>query len=172
MNLQPTLRGDLVELRPLRREDYSALFAAASDPLIWELHPQPDRYKPDVFKSFFDEAVESKGAFAIWDLKSSTIIGSSRFYDYKPETSSVVIGYTFLMRKFWGGTYNWDLKKLMVNYALDFVKTAYFHVGTGNFRSQKAMTKIGGIDTGIEEIPVSYAPPKKSIVYKMESKLI
>lgn len=171
MDLQPILRGELLELRPLRNEDYSELFEAASDPLVWEMHPQPDRYKPEVFKSFFAEAMASKGAFVIIDLKSQKIIGSSRYYDYDSRNSSVVIGYTFLTRKYWGGKYNRDLKKLMVNYALDFVKTSYFHVGINNIRSQKAMLKIGGIHTGIQEIPVSYSAPKKSIVYKIETKI-
>ncbi len=171
MNLQPTLIGKLLELRPLRKEDHSKLFEAASDPRIWEMHPQPDRYKPDVFRSFFEEALASKGALVIIDSSKSKIIGTSRYYDYRPEDSSVVIGYTFLSRDYWGGLYNRELKTLMVNYALDFVKATYFHVGLGNIRSQKAMLKIGGIHTGIQEIPVSYAPPKKSIVYKIEKKL-
>ncbi len=171
MNIQPTLKGELLELRPLQQNDYSELYKAASDPLIWEMHPQPDRHKPDVFEKFFSEAMESKGAFAIIDSQSATIIGSSRYYDYSKENSSVVIGYTFLARKYWGGTYNRDLKKLMVNYALKFVKTTLFHVDLGNLRSQRAMAKIGGVNTGVQEIPVSYAPPKKSFVYKIEKPL-
>ncbi len=110
----------------------------------------------------------SKGALAITDLKNSKIVGTSRYYYYEPENSSVVIGYTFLTREYWGGKYNRELKKLMVNHALGFVKTTYFHVGVGNIRSQKAMLKVGGINTGIQEISVSYAPPKKSFVYKIE----
>jgi N-acetyltransferase len=171
VNLQPTLQAALIELRPLRSDDYLDLLKAASDPLIWELHPQPDRYKPEVFKSFFAEALDSRGALAILDRKTSEIIGTSRFYQYSPTDSSLVIGYTFLARRYWGGTYNRELKKLMVNYALGFVKTTFFHVGLGNTRSQKAMLKIGAIETGIQEIPVSYAPPKKSYVYKIETPL-
>lgn len=172
MNLQPTLRGELLILRPLDSKDYDELFQAEADPLIWQMHPQPDRYKPEVFKAFFAEALASKGALAIVEQKTSQIIGSSRFYDYDQTNSSVVIGYTFLTRKFWGGTYNKELKKLMVNHALKSVKTAFFHVGVGNTRSQKAMLKIGGINTGIQEIAVSYAPPKKSYVYKIEKPLV
>lgn len=171
MNIQPTLSGELVSIRPLLQNDYEYLFKAASDPFIWEMHPQPDRYKPDVFKSFFDEALKSKGTVVIIDVKTSEIIGSSRYYDYSKEDSSVIIGYTFLARKYWGGLYNKDLKKLMINYALQFVKTTYFQVGLNNIRSQQAMLKIGGINTGIQEIAVSYAPPKKSYIYKIENKL-
>ncbi len=113
----------------------------------------------------------SKGALVVIDLKNLKIVGTSRYYDFDPANFSVVIGYTFLTREYWGGKYNWDLKKLMVNYALSFVKTTYFHVGLGNIRSQKAMLKIGGINTGVQEIPVSYGPPKKSFVFKIEKML-
>jgi RimJ/RimL family protein N-acetyltransferase len=171
MNIQPTLQAVLIELRPLKQQDYDALFKAASDPLIWEMHPQPDRYQPEVFKSFFAEAMDSKGALAIIDRKNSQIIGTSRYYDYSPKSASLAIGYTFLTRDYWGGTYNRELKKLMVNYALNFVKTTFFHVALGNIRSQKAMLKLGGINTGIQEIPLSYAPAKKSYVYKIEKPL-
>ena len=171
MNLQPTLKGDFIYLRPLQPNDYQGLFKAASDPLIWEMHPQPDRYKPDVFEKFFKEAIESKGALAVINQTTNEIIGTSRYYDHSSEKSSVVIGYTFLVRKYWGGTFNRELKKLMVNYALQFVKSTYFHVGINNVRSQKAMLKIGAVNTGIEEIPVSYSAPKKSYVFKIDKPL-
>ncbi len=57
LDWQPTLRGDLLELRPLRAEDFPALFAVASDPLIWEQHPASDRYQEAVFREFFREAM-------------------------------------------------------------------------------------------------------------------
>ena len=44
-DLQPLLKGNLIEVRPLTKEDFDALFAAASDPLIWKQHPENDRYK-------------------------------------------------------------------------------------------------------------------------------
>lgn len=171
MNIQPTLTGELVQLRRLRSDDFAGLLKAASDPLIWEQHPQPDRYRPEVFEKFFAEAMASKGSLAILERISDEIIGTTRFYDYAKEASSVVIGYTFLTRKYWGGGFNRDLKKLVVNYALQNVKTAYFQVGLNNKRSQQAMLKIGGINIGIQEIAVSYAPPKKSYIFKIESPL-
>ena len=142
-DLQPVLRGSLIELRPLRPEDFPALFEAASDPLIWEQHPEPDRYRRDVFQKFFDSGIESKGAFAIIDLKSNTVIGSSRYYDYSPDSREVTIGYTFLKRAFWGGTTNRELKSLMLDHAFRFVDRVLFEVGQNNLRSQKALHKIG-----------------------------
>jgi RimJ/RimL family protein N-acetyltransferase len=169
MNIQPTLTGKLLLLRPLTSDDFQDLLAAASDPLIWEQHPQPTRYQPEVFAQFFREALDSKGALVIIDRKTGEIIGSSRFYEFNPEASSVVIGYTFLARNFWGGVFNRELKRLMVNYALKFVRTALFQVGVHNLRSQRAMEKLGAINTGVQEIAVSYAPPKKSYIYKIET---
>ena len=142
-DLQQTLTGHLIELRPLRPDDFDALFSAASDPLIWEQHPENDRYQRDVFQKYFDGALESKGAFAIIDRKSGRIIGSSRYCNLDPGSSEVEIGWTFLERGFWGGSYNRELKKLMLDHAFQFVDRVRFVVGEKNIRSQKALEKIG-----------------------------
>jgi RimJ/RimL family protein N-acetyltransferase len=141
--LQPTLRGDLMELRPLELDDFEALFAAASDPLIWEQHPENDRYRREVFQRFFDGAIESRGAFAIIDRASGRIIGSSRYWNLKPEKSEVEIGWTFLERAFWGGKFNLELKRLMTAHAFRFVDRVVFVAGENNQRSCKALEKIG-----------------------------
>src|SRR5688572_17718124 len=77
LNLQPHLVGDLLELRPLRVDDWEALFAAAADPKIWELHPVSERYTENVFREFFREALESRGALVAVDRKTQKIVGSS-----------------------------------------------------------------------------------------------
>ena len=141
--LQPTLTGELLELRPLRPDDFDAVFAAASDPLIWEQHPEADRYKPDVFRRYFDGALESGGAFAIIERRTGRIIGSSRYCNLKPSESEVEIGWTFLERAYWGGRYNGELKRLMLEHAFRFVQRVVFVVGKTNLRSQKALQKIG-----------------------------
>jgi N-acetyltransferase len=143
IDLQPALTGDLIELRPLRPDDFDALFSAASDPLIWEQHPESDRYQREVFQKYFDGALESKGAFAIIDRQSGRIIGSSRYCNLDPTKSEVEVGWTFLERKFWGGSYNRELKKLMLDHAFQFVDRVLFVVGEKNLRSQKALEKIG-----------------------------
>ena len=142
--LQPTLTGKLVQLRPLQPADFDELFAAASDPLIWEQHPESTRYKKEVFQIYFDSAIESKGAFAVIDRKSGKIIGSSRYWNLKPLESEVEIGWTFLQRAYWGGEYNREMKQLMLDHAFTFVERVVFVVGENNLRSQKAMQKIGG----------------------------
>lgn len=146
MNIwQPTMHGKFVSLRPLEMNDFEILYGAASDPLIWEQHPDFERYKNEKFKRYFDSAINSKGAFVIADRVSGEVIGSTRYTNYTKENSSVEIGYTFLIRKCWGGPYNKDLKSLMLDYAFQFVETVYFVVGRNNQRSRKAMEKINGI---------------------------
>jgi RimJ/RimL family protein N-acetyltransferase len=64
---QPRLVGDLLELRPIRAGDFEALFRVAADPLIWEQHPEPNRYQEATFRAFFDEALASGGALVALD---------------------------------------------------------------------------------------------------------
>ena len=145
---QPILRGDLLELRPLRAEDYARLFAVAADPLIWEQHPNSDRYKEEVFGVFFREAMESGGALVALDSKTGQIIGSSRFYGYNPDTSEVEIGWTFLARSHWGGVYNGEMKRLMLQHAFRFIDRVVFLIGEENWRSRRAVEKIGAVQAG------------------------
>ncbi len=143
-NLQPDiLEDEITKLIPLEEKHFEELFKAASDPLIWEQHPSKDRSEREGFKTFFEAAINSKGAFLILDKQTNELIGTTRFYDYKPEESSVAIGYTFLTRKFWGGPYNKSCKKLLIDYAFQHVNSVLFHVGGENFRSQKAVLKLG-----------------------------
>jgi len=144
-DLQPTLEGESLRLRPLREDDWEALFAAASDPLIWEQHPASDRYQETVFREYFREAMECGGALVVLDRKTGRVIGSSRFIEYDEERSEIEIGYTFLARAYWGGAYNREMKDLMLRHAFQFVRHVVFLVGPQNLRSQKAMEKIGGV---------------------------
>jgi RimJ/RimL family protein N-acetyltransferase len=164
-DLQPNLKGDLIELRPLTLEDWDDLFAVASDPLIWEQHPESNRYKEDVFRVFFSEALESGGAFVIIDRKNQQIIGSTRFFGYDPEKSEIEIGWTFLARKYWGGRYNRELKQLMLDHAFKFVENVIFYVGENNIRSQKATEKIGAVKDGLVEKVYGNRPPSLNVRY-------
>jgi len=145
---QPTLRGKLVELRPLRPDDYRDLYAVASDPLIWEQHPASDRYQDEVFREFFRKAMDSGAAFVAIDRHDGKVIGSSRFHSYDQANSEVEIGWTFLARSHWGGAYNREMKELMLRHAFLFVDRVVFLVGPNNLRSQKAVEKIGGVRQG------------------------
>jgi len=147
-DLQPILKGELLELRPLRAEDFRDLYSVAADPLIWEQHPNKDRHKEEVFKVFFQEALDSGGALIAIDSKDGQVIGSSRFHGYDKEKSEIEIGWTFLARSHWGGIYNREMKRLMLRHAFRFVKKVIFLVGPQNVRSQRAIEKIGGVRAG------------------------
>jgi RimJ/RimL family protein N-acetyltransferase len=147
-DLQPILQGELLELRPLRAEDFRDLYSVAADPLIWEQHPVKDRYKEELFREFFREALGSAGALIAMDSKDGRVIGSSRFHGYDQEKSEIEIGWTFLARSHWGGRYNGEMKRLMLRHAFRFVNRVIFLVGPQNLRSQRAIEKIGGVRVG------------------------
>jgi RimJ/RimL family protein N-acetyltransferase len=167
---QPTLPGARLELRPLRPEDYDALYAAASDPLIWELHPESDRHKPEVFRGFFDGAIKSGSALGVYDRSTGRLIGSSRYYDLDEDKREVAIGFTFLSREYWGGSYNRELKTLMLDHAFRFVDAVIFHVGENNVRSRKAMEKIGGALCGTRVKPARDGSLRTDVIFRIEKK--
>ncbi len=169
MNLQPThLKNELVMLVPLVAEEFDALYAVASDPLIWEQHPNPDRYKIEVFENFFKGAVESGGAFIIRDTQTNSVLGASRLYDFDAANSEIKIGYTFFARSCWGRGINKEVKKLMIDYALGFVEKIIFHVGASNFRSQKAMEKLGAEKIGEEVVAYFGEANRNNFVYEIK----
>ena len=163
--LQPTLRGELLELRPLREEDHDALYAVASDPLIWEQHPANDRYRADVFKEFFCESLASGGALVAIDRRTGRIAGSSRYHGYDEARSEIEIGWSFLARSHWGGIYNREMKQLMLRHAFRYVDTVVFLVGPQNLRSQRAVEKIGAVRVGSRPDAAGH----DSVVYKITS---
>jgi RimJ/RimL family protein N-acetyltransferase len=166
-DLQPNLENDSLILRPLGADDFDNLFESASDPLIWEQHPAKERSTKDGFELFFKEAMASKGAFAIIDKKSGKIIGSTRFSQVKETTNAIEIGWTFLERKYWGGEFNKSMKMVMMDYAFRFVDNILFYVNENNFRSQKAVEKIGGERTWKLEDQVLEPRLNSTVIYRI-----
>ena len=163
-DLQPTLHGSLVELRPLRPEDWDALYAVASDPLVWGQHPASDRYKEEVFRSFFADAIASGGALIAIERATGDGIGSSRYFGLNAEASEIEIGWTFLARRYWGGKYNGEMKQLMLAHAFRFVRRVVFLIGPNNVRSQLAVQKIGATRAGTR-----MADGRESVVFELTS---
>lgn len=160
---QPVLTGELLELRPLRADDFDGLFAVASDPLIWEQHPDRNRYQEATFRAFFEEALASGGALVALDRASGRIIGSSRYHGYDPERSVVEIGWTFLARACWGGRYNGEMKRLMLDHAFRSVDRVIFVIGPDNRRSQRAVERLGAARAGATIGPDG----KERLVYQL-----
>ena len=169
MNRQPTLEGERLLLRPLRRDDWDALFAVAADPLVWEVHPALDRWQEPVFRAFFADALARGGALVVIDTASAAIIGSSRYQNFCEEDGgSVEIGWTFLARAYWGGDYNRELKRVMLAHALGAVERVHFIVGEDNIRSRKAMAKIGGVLDDWSEIREMAGGPVRHVRFTID----
>ena len=162
------LKGQLLELRPLRADDFDALYAVASDPLIWEQHPDNDRWKPDVFRKFLDDALRSGGALIAVEANTGQVIGSSRFHGHNAQRREVEIGWTFLARSHWGGRFNGEMKRLMLDHAFQFVDRVLFYIGPDNIRSRRAVEKIGAVligtsvnDAGRERVVYAIEPSRR-----------
>jgi len=169
IDIQPTLENEKTILYPLREKDFEALYAVASDPKIWEQHPDSDRWQKDVFRPFFDVAMQSKGAFKIVDKATERVIGSTRFYGYSEQDGSIFIGYTFYGVQYWGKGINRSVKTLMLDHIFRFVSKVYFHVGANNIRSQIAVGRIGAEKIGEREA-FSGGGATLSFVYGLDRK--
>lgn len=167
LNLQPDfLKSDLISLVPLTEVDFESVYLAASDPLIWEQHPEKNRYKKEVFQTYFNSAIESNGAFKICNADSNNVIGCSRYYNLDEGTKTVMVGYTFLSRPYWGGLYNLHLKKLMFNHAFAYGYKVHLQIGANNIRSQKATEKLGA--RKIDETRIDFPNENPSLHYVYE----
>ncbi|PIF45912.1 RimJ/RimL family protein N-acetyltransferase [Chryseobacterium sp. 52] len=166
-NIQPILESKNVSLLPLEKEDFEVLYALASDPQIWEQHPQKNRWKKEEFTTFFEGAIVSKGAFKIIDKQTGQMIGSTRFYDYSEEEDIIFIGYTFFTRACWGTGINTSVKSMMMDYILQYVSKVGFHVGAHNVRSQIAVGRIGGEKTAEQEIAYFGEKPQINFIYEI-----
>lgn len=167
-SIQPHLENNLARLIPMQENDFERIYAVASDAAIWASHPNKNRYEREVFKNFFKGAIESGGAFLIEDKKTNQIIGSTRFYDYDEKDNSILIGYTFYATAYWGKGYNRAVKELMLNYIFNYVDKVRFHVGAENYRSLRAMEKLGA--RKVREIEIAYfgEPVRRNVEYEIQ----
>lgn len=153
LDRQPTLEGELVRVQPLTGDDFDALWAISSDPLLWEQHPAKERATPEGFRRWFDDALASGGALTVVDRTDGQVIGTSRYDHYDEDASEVEIGWTFIARSHWGTPYNADLKRVMLDHAFGSVRTVLFRVHSQNFRSQRAVEKLGAAKSATEPDP-------------------
>lgn len=167
-SIQPILESEEFQLIPLQQGDFESLYEVASDPKVWEQHPNKDRYQREVFENFFRGAMESKGAFKIVEKATGDVLGSSRYYNFDEKDSHIFIGYTFYGTKSWGKGINPKVKKLMLDYILQYVDKVHFHIGKENFRSQKALEKLGGIKIAEEEVAYFAEPTRTNFVYEIK----
>lgn len=167
VNFQPTLQNKLIVATPLQETDFDALFAAAADPLVWEQHPNKNRYQQEVFRNFFMGAMESGGALLVKDAATGEVIGSSRYSDYNEATAETAVGYTFFKRSHWGGGYNYALKTAMLENVFPALSAVYFFIGAGNKRSQISIEKFGAIKIREEDMAYFGETSQLNFVYRI-----
>ncbi len=171
LDIQPIhLKNEVVQLVPLQESDFDRLYKVASDPLVWEQHPNPNRYQKEDFKKYFEGAIFSKGAFIVIDSQTNEVIGCSRYYDFNPDANSIKIGYTFIGIDFWGKNFNKNMKSLMINHAFEKLENVLFEIGANNIRSQMAISKIGATKIGAQEIEYYGETSKLNYIYQISKK--
>lgn len=167
-DLQPTLVGENLLLRPMTEGDWEAMYAVASDPLLWEVHPAWDRYKEPVFRQYFAGAMASCGALVVIDRATGRIIGGSRYANFVADRNEVEIGWSFLARDYWGGAYNREMKSLMLTHAYRYVDSVRFNIGATNVRSRRAVEKIGAhLDREYVPAAINGVPPVLHVIYRL-----
>lgn len=97
------------------------------------------------------------------DRATQQVIGSSRYHGYDPVRRDVEIGWTFLARSHWGGRYNGEMKRLMLEHAFRWVERVVFLIGPQNVRSQRAVERIGGQRVGMRQDGAG----RESLVYEI-----
>ncbi len=168
MELQPTLRNDLVVLRPLHITDFDGLYKVAKDPLIWEQHPAKERYKKDQFEKIFRAFLESHATLVVLNQSTNSIIGASRYKLVPKDALAVEIGWSFLARQYWGGLYNKSVKHLMIEHAFQTMERIVFYIDQSNIRSQKAVEKVGARIIEYNDFPNLVRMEKGYLTYLIE----
>jgi RimJ/RimL family protein N-acetyltransferase len=149
------LEGHGVRLEPLSREHENALIEAAKDGRLWELFftsvPEPEKTR-----AYIDAALEGqqKGEFLPWavrDLKSGAIVGSTRYHDIIAATDRVEIGWTWYAARCQRTHVNSACKLLLFEYGFDKLgcKVVGLRTDNFNFRSQRAIEALGARKDGV-----------------------
>lgn len=149
------LETDAFSLEQTTSLDFDPLYKVARNPAVWEQHPAKDRWKRPVFTAFFQAALENDlGCFTVRNKATGVVLGSTRFYSHDASVEAVRLGYTFLCPRYWGTGANQEMKEVLLEYAFTIVQKVYFDIGKDNFRSRKAVEKLGAVEcvSGDEKI--------------------
>jgi RimJ/RimL family protein N-acetyltransferase len=150
-----TLERDGIRLEPLSPEHYDGLVAAASDGKLWELWftsvPEPGAVLTYIRDAAKGQSDGHMLPWAVRDLKSNTIVGSTRYHDIVPAIDRVEIGYTWYASRCQRTHVNTTCKLLLLEHAFDSLGCAVVGLRTDNFnfRSQKAIEALGARKDGV-----------------------
>jgi len=156
LHVQPiTLTGKLVRLEPLSIEHAEELFAAAQDPDIWAYMPvNPSGSLADTHRwittALRNQEAGTENPFAIRELSSGRICGSTRYMNIWPHDRGLEIGWTWLGASARRTGINTECKFLLLQHAFEALGAIRMQLKTDsrNLRSQHAIERIGGIKEG------------------------
>jgi RimJ/RimL family protein N-acetyltransferase len=149
------LEGHGVRLEPLAREHHDGLVAAASDGRLWELWftsvPEPEQTHAYISGALAGQQAGSMLPWAVRELASGAIVGSTRFHDIVAAADRVEIGYTWYARRVQRTRVNSACKLLLFGYAFETLQCKVVGLRTDNFnfRSQRAIEALGAKKDGV-----------------------
>jgi N-acetyltransferase len=150
-----TLEGHGVRLEPLEEKHRDGLAAAAADGKLWELFfttvPEPEKTKKYVEDALKGQERGDMLPWAVRDLKTNAIVGSTRYHDIIPAADRVEIGYTWYAQRCQRTHVNTACKLLLFTYGFDTVgcKVVGLRTDNFNFRSQRAIEALGAKKDGV-----------------------
>ena len=150
-----TLEGHGVRLEPLAREHHEALAAAAADGKLWELWftsvPRPDETERYIAQALAGQEAGHMLAFAVRELESGTLVGSTRYHDIVKEAERLEIGYTWYAKRWQKTHLNSVCKLLLFGHAFDALacKVVGLRTDNFNFASQRAIEALGAKKDGV-----------------------
>lgn len=150
-----TLEGHSVRLEPLSVDHEAGLTAAAADGQLWKLW-YTSVPEPAGTRGYIDGALEGQQAghmlpWAVRDLATNTIAGSTRYHDIVPTADRVEIGYTWYAQRCQRTRINTACKLLLLTHAFDTLNCAVVGLRTDNFNfaSQRAIEALGAKKDGV-----------------------
>lgn len=150
-----TLSGQQIELIPLEKIHFDELYVAASDKDLWTLIPTDCSERDTFIKTYefslAEREIGNQYPFVIKHKETNRLIGSTRFFEIYPADKKLEIGWTWIIKEYWGTTVNLECKLLLLNFCFDTLQLNRVQLKTKdtNLRSRKAIEKIGGVFEGI-----------------------
>jgi len=150
-----TLAGHGVRLEPLAREHCEALAAAAADGELWELWftgvPRPEETERYIAQALAGLEAGHMLPFVVRELKTNSIVGSTRYHDIVREAHRVEIGYTWYARRWQKTHINTACKLALFGHAFEALECGVVGLRTDNFNfaSQRAIEALGAKQDGV-----------------------
>ena len=149
------LEGHGIRLEPIAREHHDGLAAAAEDGRLWELWftsvPEPERTQAYIAEALAGQAAGHMLPWAVRELASGAIIGSTRYHDIVAAIDRVEIGYTWYGKRWQRSHVNTGCKLLLLGHAFDALgcKVVGLRTDNFNFPSQRAIEALGAKKDGV-----------------------